>query len=268
VLATALLLPAKEGGSGDRRGIVGARPYADGGADALAYIRRFEGQAVTVCAGTVVAPALVLTAAHCALDARTGRIDPAAGYKVLTGQAVTTSAPTKLSRVEHVLVYPGYWTQHKSDAALLVLAKPTDVQTIMLATSLSRHQAGGAPIAWMLGWDESYDRGLAAVFERYKRPERVAGRTVIQSTRWCQTYTRGFRGQDQICAIDHPADDTAACAGTSGGPLLGGSAIANAPQVGLVASSSAKCSTFHSTVFTRIDTIRPWIERQIEKYAP
>ena len=116
--------------------------------------------------GTVVAPNVVLTAGHCALDESTMSLYPPPQYGVVTGSLDWTDAATRqLSPVSRIVVYPGFLKITGSngiysdgDAALLELAVPTTAPAIPLASDpgdsglyaagtaaaigLSRHRCG------------------------------------------------------------------------------------------------------------------------------
>ena len=81
------------------------------------------------CTGTVVAPSLILTAAHCAENTETGIVNDPSGYVVVTGNVDWAAAERQVSRVSQVIVYPYYepsgLLEGWGDAALLVLSTPT-----------------------------------------------------------------------------------------------------------------------------------------------
>jgi secreted trypsin-like serine protease len=117
--------PARAGSVG-HVAIVGGAPAADRTFPWLAHIEDFRGHTVGECAGSVVAPNLVLTAGHCAENTETEVEDPAAGYYVTTGAAEVRSREAQVSRVSDVMVFPKfhYGQVDTGDAALLVLSTP------------------------------------------------------------------------------------------------------------------------------------------------
>jgi secreted trypsin-like serine protease len=88
-----------------------------------------------ICSGTVVSPNVVLTAAHCAVDATTGATLDPAGYAIVTG-SLGWSDPMhrQVTGVSRVIVSPAYdSTTMRSDAALLVLSAAVTAPSIRLA---------------------------------------------------------------------------------------------------------------------------------------
>lgn len=96
----------------------GSRPKIIGGYGAvqsdwgfMAFVAYFDasGNPEFVCSGTVVAPDVVLTAGHCAVDETTGvPLDPS-GYVVVTNSVDwTDAAQRQLGTVSRVIVNPAY----------------------------------------------------------------------------------------------------------------------------------------------------------------
>jgi hypothetical protein len=170
-----------------------------------------------LCGGTLVAPSLVLTAAHCVVgDA--GRILPPHQVYVLSGDTVLNS--TSFTQVADVGLYPGLDLQAtpsgvpSGDLALLRLAAPAPGGQAMPVADATEDAlwAPGESLR-ITGW------GVTS-----------AGSTQVQSTlRWANV----LRGSDDLCASAYGADfivstmfcaglmtggvDT--CAGDSGGPI-------------------------------------------------
>ena len=114
--------------------------------------------------GTVVAPNLVLTTAHCVEDVTTGVLDPRSGFGVITGRLdLADTASGQVSAVSELITHAVSWQTRAfpsgatsinvvGDAALVVLATPTAAPAITLADSsdLSLIQPGDT--AEEAGW--------------------------------------------------------------------------------------------------------------------
>jgi secreted trypsin-like serine protease len=220
-----------------------------------------------LCSGTVVAPNLILTAGHCAVDIETGEIHPASGYAVVTGNVNWTSSPRQVIGVSQVLVFPNYQIggtlQGWGDAALLVLSAPTSAPSIPLATSANAERLQAGTGSLIAGWGET-------VYEQEApQTELQWAKTVVQSRGYCEANAPGFHPLGQICTVNPPSFATGICHGDSGGPLIaagpGGNGVV---EIGIASSGYGQCSTTQPNVFTRSDLIATWVNERIAALNP
>ena len=228
----------------------------------MAFVIDFKGNEEAIaCSGTVIAPNLVLTAAHCAVDLETGATNEASGYRVVTGNVDWASSERQVSGVSQVIVFPHYKASPTStvvfgDAALLELSTPTT------APAIQPRQLG---------------RGQARA-HRHPRSGRRLGQTYYGQAEptewlmWARTVVEGKRCEGlpgRICAIDFPKFKSGVCHGDSGGPLLealphGRGTI----EIGVTQAVFGECSTRRPGIFTRADLIAPWADRWIATLDP
>ena len=258
--ASADIRPAIVGGSAAAQG---TWPYA---AVVLLNAPDETGQ----CTGTVVAPNLVLTAGHCAVDPNTGTSWAASDYTVLTGSVNPAVTPAQSSGVTRVVPDPAYVDEGSIsdwDAALLQLAVPTTAAPVALATpSVDAGLYVGGTVAEMAGW------GLTVGGDDSSLPENLQyASTTVQNAGYCSSSAQSLGADldtaDQMCTIA-PAENTSFCQGDSGGPLVATGPSGTAVQIGIVSFTTSSCVTNRPDFFTSIDGISSWLAPEIVALSP
>lgn len=247
--------------------VIGGAGAPPGAFASVAEILDIRGREVGECTGTVVAPTLVLTAGHCAVNMRTGKVNAASGYRVLT--SAPGSPERQIATVSAVLVYEGFARRvDNRDAALLVLSAPTAAPAVKLAGgggARAASRSSGPPAgltATIAGW------GKTTWLQSRPTAELQSATTVVQRPRWCARNAPPFYRRSEICTIDPPRFATGACNGDSGGPLLApNSSGTGVVEIGIVVHGYQRCSTRRPSVFTRVEAIAPWVQRWIDAYA-
>jgi secreted trypsin-like serine protease len=246
--------------------IVGGHFANNGQFPWVARIVAHRGKVIVVCTGTVVAPILILTAGHCAEDLQTGVPLEPSDYEVQTRAYFAGRPASQSSRVSRVLIYPGFErSSGVGDAALLELSTATTAPSIRLAGEADESPVGTPAV--MTGWGRTNGATRAA-----DRPFLHWASTVVQDPEWCAGQVRGFHARRQLCVMNSPSDNTAGCAGDSGGPLLvkrAGSTI----EIGVLNGSAflvrgskvVKCVTTAPTVFARAGVLSRWIDEWIQR---
>jgi V8-like Glu-specific endopeptidase len=242
ILALPALL-AFAGCAPDARPAAAQRPIVDGTSDngdpaAVAIGARRVGcdeRLVARCSGTLVAPRLVLTAAHCVLDPRLS-----SSLEVAFGSAV--DAPDAAFRqVVHVAVHPEYQGDgDAADLAALILDTPAPVAPATLGAEPMDETWIGARVR-VVGFGQARSTDPVTGVKR-------SGTAVITDVS-----ATGFRIE---------ADPSMSCHGDSGGPVLatrGGVEVV----IGSTSTGDPGCALYGDNV--RVDSFRdafiaPWIE--------
>lgn len=228
----------------------------------LVYIEAVDGKQLFSCTGSVVAPRVVLTAAHCVESVEKGTITPASGYALSTGVADPRQAgPDNIFRIAATHVFPGFdpGVLH-GDAAILILDRPTSAPPISMAGAADAGLYAGGAEAQLAGW------GLTRAGSK-AGPANLQMTTVsIKPPSFCKQKTgrfyKPFLAAAQTCVIS--ADGrSGGCFGDSGGPAIAHRADGSAVEVGITSTGGPDCTTKVPTVLTRVDLISPWVSEWI-----
>ena len=259
-LLAALVAPAAASAApGARASIIGGDVAAIADFPSLAFIaaRTSKSEGFS-CTGTVIAPRVVLTAAHCVENLQFGGFTPAPDYKVATGRANPRRDETgDVLDVSATHVFPGFdpGTTH-GDAALLILASPTTAPPIPLAIAAdSPLYAGGASVR-LAGW------GLTRANARSAPEELHSTENVVLSPTACRRQTpsfyRPYSTALQMCTADPPDRANGGCFGDSGGPAIAHRTDGSPVEIGIVSTGGPGCSTRLPNIFTRVDQVSAW----------
>jgi len=236
---------------GGRAGSIAEFPY-------LSYIEAREGKHGFACTGSVVAPRVVLTAAHCVEDIDHGGLTPAKEYALATGVTSPEEAkPENVFRVVEAHVFPGFDPGTlQGDAGILILDRPTTAPPLALAGSGDSALYAVGTSVQLAGW------GLT----RANAQEGPSGlRTtsmVIESPSFCKAKTNRFTPFSpaaQICTLDLPSKKSGGCFGDSGGPTIGVRADGTPVELGIISTGGDSCSTKSPNVMTRTDLVSTWV---------
>jgi secreted trypsin-like serine protease len=242
---------------GGRAGSIAEFPF-------LSFIEAREGKKHGfACTGSVVAPRVILTAAHCADDLDHGGLTPAKDYALATGVTGPGEAkPENVFRVTEAHVFPGFdpGTLH-GDAAVLILDRPTTAPVLAMAGPGDSALYAGGTTVQLAGW------GLTAP-EAKEEPEGLRTTSmVVQSAKSCKAKTHGyfspFSPAAQMCTLDLPSKKSGSCFGDSGGPTLGHRPDGTLVELGIISTGDELCNTKRPAVMTRTDFVSTWVSEWI-----
>ena len=234
--------------------VIGGTPVAQGGSPYAVYIQAATGGGTFAsCTGSVIAPTVILTAAHCVFNKTTGALIAPSAISVSAGSVnrPATSPPPPVN-VTAVRPDPYYNpATFQADAALLILNAPTTAPAVTLATTANGALYAPSTLATFAGWGETVADVASSA------PTQLQSGTVpILANATCQASVEFHPGYT-LCT-GGPGYRPATCHGDSGGPLVVTTA-AGAVQIGITSYGSAVGCGIAPDYFTRVSSVQPWI---------
>ncbi len=189
------------------------------------------------CGGSLIAPTVALTAAHCAFDDGAGDFQPPTDFSVITGTTVlsTAASPHEIPVID--VIYPvnaGGGTAPESqiaaghgtfmydpdstvwDMAILELAHPAPAPAITIQLAADGDFAPGDDV-WVTGWGDTSPGGTLGQYSDTLQEAEVQLTTDAD----CATpYAGAGITIDPVTMICAAASGKDTCAGDSGGPLV------------------------------------------------
>ena len=258
------LLPASAGGDGPpaQSSVVGGTSVREGAYPWMVALSRG-------CGATLIAPDRVLTAAHCVEELRIDELRVYVGARRRTRGTLRYDG--RLVAATDVASHPRYrgvaGGGPRSDAAVIRLGTPvTDVPFARLAGPADARLVEGGDLVSVVGWGVT----RAALRNAPLAVGLRKGELRLLSQRTCARIYGdggGYRRSSMVCARSRQPNrrpNTSPCIGDSGGPLVAPGDV----QVGIV-SYGISCGALHEpTVFTRVASVRSFIDDPDPEWAP
>jgi secreted trypsin-like serine protease len=229
----------------DAKRIVGGQPADPADWPWMAAV---AGRGHPFCGGVVIAPKVVVTAAHCVLGGPGPR-------RVILGRPDLSDGQAGESiRVRRAVPHPAYRRRSNHDIGIIRLRRPTSAPAIELPTKAKdrRETKVGTPLR-VAGWGSTRPNGGPT--------SKVLRETVenVVRARACARAFRNFRRPQEVCTRGNPIPGggrTSSCYGDSGGPLVAD--LKSAPVlVGVVSYGGRRCGVRKPSVYARVaDTLR------------
>ncbi|NXA89314.1 DDN1 protein, partial [Melanocharis versteri] len=231
--------------------IIGGREVKPHSRPYMAYLKIRTRSGSSVCAGFLIRPDAVLSAAHCV-----HKPEPVKITVILGAHNIGKREPSQQRfRVGRWVIHPNYSHAEKINDIVLLKLKPEarinkNVQFISLPRRNERVRAGAK--CSVSGWGQTSVRGP-------RTNVMMEVELKVQNEEKCQQQFPYYRRQSMICAGDE-YNEKASYKGDSGGPL-----VCNRKAHGIV-SYGRKYRLFPK-VFTRISYFEPWIREQLRNFA-
>ena len=241
--------------------IIGGTQVTD--ADRYKYIVSLTKWNGHFCGGALIAPDLVISAAHCQnIDgAKVGLIDKndntVPTFTGISGVTKNTNCNKGIQENKMIHLHENYGDNYVNDLMIVKLGGSVDtsIYPIISINTDGSAPASGDPLTTM-GWGQTIAGSSGSMAKTLNEVEVSA---ISQSA--CQSMYGGYLQDNMLCAMD-PGQDS--CQGDSGGPLIDKGSDANSDVlVGVVSWGYGCASATHAGVYSRLSYNYDWIRDKV-----
>ncbi|XP_017049330.1 trypsin alpha-3 [Drosophila ficusphila] len=205
-----------------------------------------------ICGGSIYAPKVVITAAHCIK----GRY--ASYIRIVAGQNSIADLEEQGVKVSKLIPHAGYNKKtYVNDIGLIITREPLDYSTLVqpIAVALEAPPSGAHAIVSGWGKRTEEDEALPALLRA------VELEIVERSTCGAQYLTKEYTVTDEMICAGYLEGGKDTCNGDSGGPLT-----VDGVLVGIVSWGVGCGREGFPGVYTSVNSHTAWIEEQAEQY--
>ncbi|XP_034476750.1 serine protease SP24D-like [Drosophila innubila] len=198
-----------------------------------------------ICGGSIIAPQVILTAAHCVTSEATDgtlKVTPAKQLSIRAGSVDRQSGGVVI-KVSKVIVHENYGN-FLNDVAILYLEKSLSYSAVIRAIPLASSDTAVGSQVLISGWGRLSTKGPSPRFLQWNTLSSLSKQSCISST---------FMFTSSLICLAHK-EGNGACNGDSGGP-----AVQNGQLIGIAGFVIDGCGSSNPDGYAKVFYHRDWI---------